>query len=134
MSLLCSKIFLLCFLAFPQLSAYYACFYAFQKCAMFLFCVFFYLQECSSCKWRSVMCSRVHRHIRAGFLGHVYSPSEAIHLLLSNTFVVLHANNKCDQACKNRACVHFHNLVLHYFMAMKFSSLIKHFYKIQVTE
>ena len=52
------------------------------------------------------MCSRVHRHIRAGFLGHVYSPSEAIHLLLSNTFVVLHANNKCDQACKNRARGH----------------------------
>ena len=40
------------------------------------------------------MCFRVHRHIRAGFWGHVYCPSEAIHLSLSNTFVVLHANNK----------------------------------------
>ena len=29
LSLLCSKICLLCFLAFPQFSAYYACFYAF---------------------------------------------------------------------------------------------------------
>ena len=37
------------------------------------------------------MCSRVHRHIIAGGLGHVYSPSEAIHILLSNTFAVLYA-------------------------------------------
>ena len=29
LSLLCSKICSLCFLAFPQFSAYYACFYAF---------------------------------------------------------------------------------------------------------
>ena len=41
LSLLCSKICLLCFLAFHQFSAYYACFYAFQKCIMLLFwCVF----------------------------------------------------------------------------------------------
>ena len=28
-------------LAFPQFSAYYTCFYAFQKCIMLLFCFFF---------------------------------------------------------------------------------------------
>ena len=36
LSLLCSKIYLLCFLAFPQFFAYYAGFYAFQMCIMLL--------------------------------------------------------------------------------------------------
>ena len=36
---------LLCFLAFPQFSAYYACFYVFQKCIMLLFCVFSLYRE-----------------------------------------------------------------------------------------
>ena len=36
LSLLCSKIFLLCFWAFPQFFAYYAYFYAFQMCIMLL--------------------------------------------------------------------------------------------------
>ena len=39
LSLLCSKICLYGFLTFPQFSAYYACFYAFQNCIMLLFCV-----------------------------------------------------------------------------------------------
>ena len=43
LSLLYSKIYLLCFLVFPQFSAYYACCYAFQKCIMLLFCVCFSL-------------------------------------------------------------------------------------------
>ena len=32
-------------LAFPQIFAYYACFYAFQKCIMLLFCVIFLCAE-----------------------------------------------------------------------------------------
>ena len=33
---------------------------------------------------RHWICFRVHRRIRAGVCGHVYSPSEAIDILLSN--------------------------------------------------
>ena len=41
LSLLCSKICLLCFWAFPQFSAYYASFYALQICTMILYLSFF---------------------------------------------------------------------------------------------
>ena len=37
------------------------------------------------------MASLVGRHIRAGV--HVYNPSKAIRILLSNIFVALYANN-----------------------------------------
>ena len=48
LSLLCFKIRLICFLAFPQISAYYASFYAFHKCIMLSFYAFF-VQINSSC-------------------------------------------------------------------------------------
>ena len=45
------------------------------------------------------MCSRVYKHIRAGGRGHVCSPLEAIHILLSNTFAVLYVKKINSLLC-----------------------------------
>ena len=103
LSLLCSKICLLCFLAFSQFSTYYACFYAFQKYIMLLFCVF------SLCREVLHMTGEVSIHTNnnntsklgcvpefVGILeqrsGHIHSPSEAVEMFVY-IFVVLYTNN-----------------------------------------
>ena len=107
LSLLCSKICLLCFLEFPQFSAYYACFYAFQKCIMLLFCVSSNKRSSSydrTC--RNEKCHFNFQHTKSSnslklgcapeFVGileqwiwrQICSPLEALDILLSNIFVV----------------------------------------------
>ena len=55
LSLLYSKICSLCFLAFPQLSAYYAHFYAFQVCIMLtIYSVHFYIMIIIIIKYRKL--------------------------------------------------------------------------------
>ena len=96
LSLLCSKICLLCFLAFPQFSAYHACLYAFQKCIILFFLIKRVLHMIENeCKVSlQLQHTKISNSIsQQEIWGQIYSPLEAADILLSNIFVVLYANN-----------------------------------------